>query len=277
MHHRRIVLTLVLAVVAAALLLPAVAAGDDLRPGHRLPLRQGLSAERRDVSQQPRHLAARVPPRRHGRRRRARRGTSPSKLRAAGYKNVQARGGARSTSGRCAAPASRSAAATSSARSSPGCPAPTRTASPPRSSTWATASPPTTRASTSRGKIVARRQLDGQLLVQLPGRRGHQARRQGRHPHQQLQRRHRHGLPVRPVVRDRAGRAGRQRRRVRHEVRAAGLHVPAGRRLAQGAARRRHRRGHVREPRRHHHGRARAARATTWSRRCPASTRTARW
>ena len=153
MHHRRFVLVLVLAVVAAALLLPAVAPGDDLRPGRRPAVRQGLSAERRDLPQQPRHVAARLPPRRHGRRRRG--GAVPQrKLRATGYDNVKletvpvdewaVRGASVTVGGR----------RLHRARSSPACPAPASAASPPRSSTSATASPPTTRASTSHGKIV---------------------------------------------------------------------------------------------------------------------------
>ena len=122
-----------------------------------------------------------------------------------------------------------------------------------------------------------RRQLHGQLLVQLPGRRGHQARRPRRHPDEQLLGRHRHGLPVRSLVRRPAGRPGRQRRRVRHELRPAHLHEPAGRRLAQGRDRGRLHRGHVRQRGRHHAGRGRRRRATTSSPRCPASRRTARW
>ena len=60
----------------------------------------------------------------------------------------QARGGAGGRVGRARRQRHRRQARPSSARSSPACPAPTTTASPPRWSTSATASPPTTRAST---------------------------------------------------------------------------------------------------------------------------------
>ena len=147
MHRRRFVLFLVLAVVAAALLLPAVApamtydqAVDQL---YAKGYPQNVETYLNSLGTSPLGFrlggtvaddaAARYLER---------------KLRAAGYDNVKleavpvdewaVRGASVTVDGD----------APSCARSSPAYPAPARTASPPRSSTSATASPPTTRAST---------------------------------------------------------------------------------------------------------------------------------